>query len=76
MKNDPIELLENQELIEKLRKSGFGDIINKLLNNEDRMYTKRGRVNKSGACRVLNWKPKELDDLFAKFKEILKDEID
>ena len=76
MRNDPLEILENQEMIDKLRKAGYGDIIDKLLNNDDEVYTKKARLNKSGACRVLDWKPKELDDIFAKWKEILKNELD
>ena len=76
MRNDPVELLENQELIDKLRKHGYSEIIDTLLNNDDEIYTKRGRLNKSGACRALDWKPKELDDIFAKWKEILANELD
>ena len=53
MRNDPIELLENQELINKLRNHGYGEIIDTLLGNDDEIYTKKGRLNKSGACRVL-----------------------
>jgi hypothetical protein len=76
MKNDPVELLENQELITKLRNHGYGDIVDILLNNDDEIYTKKGRLNKSGACRVLEWKPKDLDDIFLKWREILCNEID
>lgn len=76
MRNDPIELLENQELINKLRNHGYGEIIDTLLGNDDEIYTKKGRLNKSGACRVLEWKPKELDDIFLKWKEILANELD
>ena len=56
-----IEALENQELMEKLRRAGHGEIMEILLNNTA-VYTKKGRLNKSGACRVLGWKTKQLED--------------
>ena len=76
MRNDPLEILENQEMIEKLRKAGYSDTIDKLFCDDDEVYTKKNRLNKSGACRVLGCKPKELDDMFIKWAEILKNEID
>jgi len=30
--------------------------------NEAKVYTKAGRLNKSGACRALGWKTKQLED--------------
>jgi hypothetical protein len=76
MKNDPVELLENKELIDKLRSNGYGEIIDTFFNNDDEIYTKRGRVNKSGMCRTLQCKPKELDDIFTKWRQILANELD
>lgn len=73
-------LLEQQEIIEKLRKRlrerGCEEIIDLLLDNEEKVYTKKGRLNKSGACRVSGWKSKQLEDALAACREILKDEYD
>lgn len=70
--NLTIEELERQELINKLIENGFGDLIETLLMNEQDVYTKKGRLNKSGACRVLGWKTKQLEDALNMCKEILK----
>jgi hypothetical protein len=68
--------IERQELIQKLRDAGFGELIDALLENERDVYTKKGRLNKSGACRVLDWKTKDLEDALLECKEILKDEVE
>jgi hypothetical protein len=73
---NPIELLEQQEIIQKLVDKGYGDLVDMLLMNESKVYTKKGRLNKSGACRALKCKPKDLEEALAKCKEILKDIID
>jgi len=70
-----LELIEKQELIQKLIDRGYGPLIDALLSNEREVYTKKGRLNKSGACRVLGWKPKELDEALAQCREILKRDI-
>jgi hypothetical protein len=38
---------------------------------ESEVYTKKGRLNKSGACRILGWKPKELEEALDSCKDIL-----
>jgi len=53
-----VELLERTELIQKLIENGYAELVEALLYNEGKVYTKKGRLNKSGACRVLNWKTK------------------
>jgi len=75
MKGNVIELLERQELIQKLIDNGYGPLIEAFLMNEGKVYTKRGRLNKSGACRVLGWKPKELEDALKKCQEILRTDL-
>lgn len=75
MKNNLIELLERQELIDKLIERGYGPLIDALLLNDNKVYTKKGRLNKSGACRVLGWKAKELEDALEACREILKEDI-
>jgi hypothetical protein len=75
MNGDLIEQFEKQELLQKLIDKGYGKLIDMLLSNEKEVYTKKGRLNKSGACRVLGWKPKELDEALAQCREILKNDI-
>ncbi len=75
MKANLIEVLERQELIQKLIDKGYGPLIEALLMNEGKVYTKKGRLNKSGACRVLGWKPKELEDALNECREILRADL-
>jgi hypothetical protein len=70
-----IEQLEKQELIDKLIGKGYAPLIDALLSNEKDVYTKKGRLNKSGACRVLGWKPKELEQALEACKDILKNDL-
>lgn len=67
--------LENQELIQKLIDSGYGNIVDAFLLNDGKVYTKKGRLNKSGACRVLKCKPKELEDAIKACQELLRKEL-
>lgn len=76
MKLNFLELLERQELIQKLIDHGYGKIIDTLLLNENKVYTKKGRLNKSGACRLLGCKPKELEETMQKCREILRNEME
>jgi hypothetical protein len=67
--------LENQELIQKLIDSGYGNFVDAFLLNDGKVYTKKGRLNKSGLCRVLKCKPKELEDALKACQELLKREM-
>lgn len=71
MKHNFIDNLEKQEIIQKLIDKGYGELIEALLMREGEVYTKKGRLNKSGACRILGWKPKELEDALKECKQIL-----
>jgi hypothetical protein len=71
-----IEHLERQELIKKLVENGYGEIVQALLEDEKKVYTKKGRLNKSGACRRLNLKSKQLEDKLAEMRELLKKDMD
>lgn len=73
--SNSFDQLENQELIQKLIDSGFGNIVDAFLLNDGKVYTKKGRLNKSGACRVLNCKPKELEDAIKACQELLQKEM-
>lgn len=70
------ESLERQELIQKLRDKGYGELVEALLVNEKDVYTKKGRLNKSGACRVLNWKTKQLEDALRECYAILRADVE
>ena len=70
------EEIERQELIQKVCDKGYTWIIEGLLLNESKVYTKKGRLNKCGACRVLGCKPKELEDALEACREILKEDVD
>jgi len=74
--SDFIHEIETKELITKLIKHGYGHIVDAFLLNVPKCYTKKGRLNKSGACRVLDFKPKQLDDSFAIMKKLLENDLD
>lgn len=69
-----IDILEREEQINKLRSLGFSELVDAFLLNENKVYTKKGRLNKSGACRVLKKKPKQLEDMLAACRAILEKE--
>ena len=71
-----LEEIERRELVQKLIDRGYGELVMALMDNENKVYTKKGRLNKSGACRVLGWKTKKLEDALAECQEILKPEIE
>lgn len=71
-----IEYLERQELINKLIENGYGEIVSALLEDEKKVYTKKGRLNKSGACRKLKLKAKQLEDKLAEMRDLLKKDMD
>ncbi len=75
-KSNFVEIFERQELIEKLIDAGFGRIVEAMLNNEKLCFTRSSRLNKSGTCRVLGWKTKQLEDALDACKEILKNDLD
>ena len=70
----PVQTLEMQEVIDKLRANGFGELVDCLLDNED-CWTKKGRLNKSATIRNLGWKGKQLEDALKNMKEVLKFEF-
>lgn len=76
MQSSMLEEMERQELIQKLIDSGFGELVETLLLNETKVYTKKGRLNKSGTCRVLGWKTKQLEDALEECRKILQDDTD
>lgn len=76
MSNNLIEILEQQELIQKLIDRGYGSLVETLLSNENKVYTKKGRLNKSGACRQLGCKTKQLEDVLKECREILQNDLE
>jgi len=73
MSKNLTEVLEQQEVIQKLIDKGYGELIYALLMNESKVYTKKGRLNKSGACRVLGWKTKQLEDAIEECRQLFPD---
>lgn len=73
---NPIDILENSELIDKLRRKGYGELVDCLLDNEDKVYTKKGRLNKSSTCREMGIKSKQLEDALMEMREILEEDLD
>lgn len=73
--SNAFDQLENQELIQKLIDKGYGDLVDAFLLNDAKVYTKKGRLNKSGACRVLKCKPKDLEDAIKACQELLQREM-
>lgn len=73
--SNTFDQLENQELIQKLIDKGFGNLVDAFLLNDGKVYTKKGRLNKSGACRVLKCKPKDLEDAIKACQELLQKEM-
>lgn len=72
MAKNSLEVLEQQELIQKLVDAGYGELVDALLMNENKAYTKKGRLNKCGACRILSWKTKQLEDALEACRQILE----
>ena len=69
--------VEMQEIIQKLLSdSKLAEVVDAFLSNENKVYTKKGRLNQSGACRVLGCKPKELRELLEKCREIIGNDYD
>jgi hypothetical protein len=71
LRSNPIAMMETQELIDKLIAAGYGEIIECMLLNENKCYTKKDRLNKSATCRELGIKSKELEDALRKMRELL-----
>jgi hypothetical protein len=71
--NNPVAVLETQELLQKLIDAGHGELVDCLL--EEASYTKKGRLNKSSTCRTMNWKGKQLEDALKEMRDILKSEM-
>ena len=72
MRNKFLEGIENNELLQILENSYLKEKIGLLLSNENSVYTKKGRLNKSGACRILNMKSKELETFLIECRKILE----
>ena len=72
---NPVYAIEMQEIVDKLCKNGYGELIECLLDDDNECYTKRGRLNKSATIRKLGWKSKQLEDAIQGMKEILNGEF-
>lgn len=70
-----MDIIEMKELIDKLVSNGYGEIVEALMDDDKKIYTKKGRLNKSGACRKLKIKSKQLEDKLAEMRNILGKDI-
>ena len=69
-----LEEIEIQEQIQKLIDNGYGELVEAMLTHETGCFTRKSRLNKSGACRVLGWKNKQLEDVLAECRKLLNGE--
>jgi hypothetical protein len=76
MAKNMLETLEQQEIIQKLIDNGYGELVDAFLSNESSVYTRKGRLNKSGACRVLGKKAKQLEDMLEACRAIFGESLD
>lgn len=74
MAKNMFEVIEQQELLQKLIDAGHGDFVDKILMNETKAFTRGGKMNRSGTCRVLDMKPKQLEEILVSCREILASE--
>ena len=73
--NSPLDAIETEELIQKLRDSGYDELIDTLIDHEDECYTKKARLNKSATTRKLGWKSKQLEESLEEMREILRSDF-
>lgn len=73
--NEYGEMFEYQELIQKLINNGQKEFVEAFLEHDNLVYTQKDRLNKSGACRVLGYKTKQLEEAFAECKRILENDM-
>lgn len=66
--------IELDEILNNIRnKSENHKKLLKILIEEEEVYTNKGRLNKSSLSRLMDMKPKDLEDLFYDFqKELIK----
>jgi len=72
-----LSAIEEAELVDTLKKHGFSDVLEALYyenKTDHKVYTKKGRLNKSGACRAMDCKPKDLEETFKLCRKILGDD--
>jgi hypothetical protein len=69
------DIFEQADLLKKLEAHGLGEFVALMLSDERQVYTKSGRLNKSGACRVLGLKVADLNKLLEQCREILAEDI-
>ena len=75
MTTDFIKEIENKELIQKLIDHGFGKIVEAFIQSGNKMMTRNSRVNKSGCCRTLDLKVKQLDSCFELMRDLLREDL-
>lgn len=76
-KKSLLDYVEIQEQIQILNEKGYGKLVDAILSNENKAFTKKCvRLNKSGVCRLLGCKVKELEQMFAECRSLLGEDDD
>ncbi len=65
------EIIAQQDQLNLLNGLGYKGIVDTILLNEDKCFTKGGRINKSAVCRILKCKTVQLEEWLNKCKEHL-----
>ena len=73
---NPVNLIEMEEVIQKLKENGYAELVECLMEHENECYTKKGRLNKSATGRKLGWKSKQLEDDLKEMRELLDKEFE
>jgi hypothetical protein len=71
MWSEHINRIENKEMIEILRKKGFEQFVDKMLDMENSIYTRKGRLNRSACSRILGISMKDLKELLNEARKAL-----
>jgi len=58
--NLPSNTIEFDECCARLTQKGLGALVKLMLEDND-VFTKKGRINKSKICRIMSVRPKELE---------------
>ena len=53
MKTNPLEVIERQEIIDKLKENGYNDLVEALLGHEKKVYTTKHATTRQNALYLL-----------------------
>ncbi len=64
------------ETLHVLSQKGYAKLIDQMLVHHELCFTKNGRINKSGTCRVMNWQSIQLEEALKDMKNIISPDED